>query len=136
LSCYTPIDLDGQLDGTVSQDSFRQRVASLVTLKASLLDRVSLQKPIQFSLLAPAAFKNVVLQLAARDITDDWIPPVGQSHSDAGCLAAEELESTILRLVEIQPPARRADCSGVSYLGFDFYDMTQRMVSFYGALMA
>ena len=53
-----------------------------------------------------------------------------QSDGDAGCPATEQLESTVLWLVELQPPTRRVDRSRVAHFCLDIYDMTQRIASF------
>jgi hypothetical protein len=93
-SSGTP-DLNGEFDGSIGEGLFGHRVSPLAGLNPSFLNRVRLEKAIEVNLLAPAAFKVVKTKLTAGQVTNDWIPPVRQLHSQPGDLATEELECAL-----------------------------------------
>jgi hypothetical protein len=71
---------------------FEGRVALAASFEKCFLDGIRLKKLIQIPLLAPMAFKIVVLQFPGLEIADDGISPTVETNSQTRCSGLEEFE--------------------------------------------
>ena len=111
--------MNGQFDRTIGQRLFGNVVPLATTFQPRCFDGVRLHQPIQFALLAPAAGKVVKPNLAAADVADDGIAPVGQPDSVAGRLAAEESSGFQRWLSQAESTAGGAQGANIADVGLD-----------------
>jgi hypothetical protein len=87
--------------------------------KRGLLDGISLEKPVQLNLLAPAAAVIVKTDLAGTGVEHGWINPAGQSHQKPSGFGGKESDSARDGSIKPQSLAGKLDGDCIANFGFD-----------------
>lgn len=96
---------DGDFDRAIRQLLLGKAMPFATGFELGSLDGVGLQELPQMLLRAPVAVVVVIAQLPGLQLTDNWVAPVGQLHTQPSSFSGKEVVLSGDRLRDLQTGA-------------------------------